>query len=184
MMNSLLPLLLFLLGTSYAWVQPMHKAKKDAYIKPRAAPLHVTTPETTSLLIAETESWRQYVPLGVSLAVIVDILLGSPIANLALGPMRRASEKGSEGDDGDGMADLLGQLQPKKRNTRARVDTNAIAQEAVDQAKATLDFMEYMEQNKSDDQRFAELRQQMDSQKRDVDKKLADRQKKIDAGEY
>ena len=45
---------------------------------------------TSSLLLSEdgsVESWRQYVPLVVSVGVIVDILLGSPLANLALAPM-------------------------------------------------------------------------------------------------
>ncbi len=41
------------------------------------------------MLISATEGWRQYVPLVVSVGVILDILLGSPIANLALGPMVR-----------------------------------------------------------------------------------------------
>jgi hypothetical protein len=44
------------------------------------------TEQSASLLIAESnESWRQYVPLVVSFGVILDILLGSPLANLALG---------------------------------------------------------------------------------------------------
>lgn len=42
--------------------------------------------QSATLLIAESnESWRQYVPLVVSFGVILDILLGSPLANLALG---------------------------------------------------------------------------------------------------
>ena len=67
----------------------------------------ISASQFQSIVVAsDTESWRQYVPLAVSLGVIVDILLGSPLANLALGPMRRASEKGASGDsdDSDGGA--------------------------------------------------------------------------------
>ena len=50
-----------------------------------------------TLVISESaEGWKQYVPLVVSCGVILDILLGSPLANLALAPMRRASEQAQE----------------------------------------------------------------------------------------
>jgi hypothetical protein len=41
--------------------------------------------QSTTLIAAESNEWRQYVPLVVSFGVILDILLGSPLANLALG---------------------------------------------------------------------------------------------------
>ena len=47
--------------------------------------------DTPSLLLAQ-ESWRQYIPLAVSAVVIVDILLGSPLLNLVVAPMKRQAE--------------------------------------------------------------------------------------------
>jgi len=41
----------------------------------------------------DVEEWRQYVPLGVSFGVILDILLGSPLANLALGYVNHVYHK-------------------------------------------------------------------------------------------
>lgn len=51
---------------------------------------------STSTLVAATDEWRQYVPLIVISLVLVDIVLGSPLANLALAPMRRAAAKAEE----------------------------------------------------------------------------------------
>ncbi|KAL7447867.1 hypothetical protein ACHAWC_000167, partial [Mediolabrus comicus] len=99
----------------------------------------------SSLVLSESpESWRQYVPLVVSVGVIIDILLGSPLANLALGPMRRASEKGATGDstqdgsDNGGGDNAGGKVVVDK--SKERVDSEAIAQAALDKAMGTLEL--------------------------------------------
>ena len=58
--------------------------KIDSRTSPSTTSLKSFTVEESSLVLAATEGWRQYVPLVVIGGVILDILLGSPIANLAL----------------------------------------------------------------------------------------------------
>ncbi len=135
------------------------------------------------LLSSETtESWRQYVPLVVSVAVIIDILLGSPLANLALGPMRRASEKGAAGDSnsqegGDntesGGGSLFSSLGGTSTNmvdkSKERVDSEAIAQAAIDKARNTLELKRFLEENKTDEQRYEEVRKKIERQMDELD---------------
>jgi hypothetical protein len=54
------------------------------------------------LIASEEESWRQYVPLVVSVGVIVDILLGSPFAN---GIIRRLNKDRLENEEVEEKAD-------------------------------------------------------------------------------
>eukprot|EP00573_Skeletonema_grethae_P002476 CAMPEP_0201690378 /NCGR_PEP_ID=MMETSP0578-20130828/3832_1 /ASSEMBLY_ACC=CAM_ASM_000663 /TAXON_ID=267565 /ORGANISM="Skeletonema grethea, Strain CCMP 1804" /LENGTH=225 /DNA_ID=CAMNT_0048175347 /DNA_START=58 /DNA_END=735 /DNA_ORIENTATION=- len=149
--------------------------------------LNLLVPElscSSTLLSADetTESWRQYVPLVVSVAVIIDILLGSPLANLALGPMRRASEKGATGDNnsqegGDntgGGGSLFSSLGGNTNNnivdkSKERVDSEAIAQAAMDKARNTLELKRFLEENKTDEQRYEEVRKKIERQMDDLD---------------
>ena len=127
---------------------------------PLAADLNHIASSTMSLS-ADSGSWRQYVSLGLILVVLIDIVLGSPIANIALGPMRRASEKGSEGASDD----LGGGGQKRSVDTRGeRVDTDAIAQAAIDKARNTLELRQFLEENKTPEQRYEEVRKKIDRQ--------------------
>eukprot|EP00804_Cyclotella_cryptica_P020643 CCRYP_003463-RB/>CCRYP_003463-RB protein AED:0.30 eAED:0.29 QI:0/-1/0/1/-1/0/1/0/161 len=138
-------------------------------------------PDVSSfLLTSDTESWRQYVPLVVSVAVIIDILLGSPLANLALGPMRRASEKGSMGDSSSNsgssnfpsgnslfsMGDAKGSGTSKSKE---RVDSEAIAKAAIDKARNTLELKQFLEENKTNEQKYDEIRRKIDKQMDELD---------------
>lgn len=129
------------------------------------------------------ESWRQYVPLGVSVAVIIDILLGSPLANMALAPMKRASEKGAtgggggDGEDGergslfsafggggDGVDGGTGGSRGKER-----VDSLAIARAALDKAEGTLELRRFLDENKSNEQKYEDVRKKIDRQMEELD---------------
>ena len=141
---------------------------------------------SSSLYLSATEGWRQYVPLVVISFVIVDILLGSPVANLALAPMRRAAEKGeaagddeAEGGGGGGMFGLgqalnpsLGSRENMLSSKAERIDSNAIAQQVLDKAKGTVELMDYLEANQSDEQRYEKIRKELDKQMAEVDDKL------------
>ena len=145
-----------------------------------------TITAVTSILLSEdVESWRQYVPLVVSVAVIIDILLGSPLANMALAPMKRASEKGATGDsDGDGSSsgggggslfsafggssDGGGEDKAASRS-KERVDSEAIAQAALDKAMGTLELKRFLEENKTDEQRYEDVRKKIDQQMMELD---------------
>lgn len=119
------------------------------------------------------------------MAVIIDILLGSPLANLALGPMRRASEKGATGsgsDDGNnnsGGRSLFSAFGEGVSNidargkvvdsSKERVDSEAIAKAALDKAMGTLELRRFLEENKTDEQRYEEVRKKIDRQMNELD---------------
>ena len=158
----------------------------------------------TFMLAAETESWRQYVPLVVSCLVIIDILLGSPAANAVLGVMRPKEDDGGAGmttsDDGSrssvdtesvaatnsgspfaslfqglggGGGDLTGGPGgPAGRNPKERVDTQAVAQEALDKAAATKELRQFLDDNKSDWDKMKEIQQKMDQELAQFDENI------------
>jgi hypothetical protein len=139
--------------------------------------------------------WRQYVPLVVSVGVILDILLGSPLANMALGPMKRASEKGAgggsvrgdvgSGGGGIGASDEGGSLfssfdgggasgggmdgRRGGKGGKERVDSEAIARAALNKAINTLELKRFLEENKTDEQRYEEVRKKIDRQMSELD---------------
>lgn len=128
--------------------------------------------EHSSLLLvseeASGESWRQYVPLAVSCLVILDILLGSPVANMALAPMKRATEAQ---DRDAGVEDSTGNVALRSKNPKERVDTEAIASQTLDKARGMLELREYLEDNKTDEKRFEEIRKDLDKQMAEFDSK-------------
>jgi len=122
--------------------------------------------------------WRQYVPLVVTGAVIIDILLGSPLANMALAPIKRATEEGASGGknsinsernankslfSGDSSSSSRG------RTTKERVDSGAIAKAALFKATNTLELRRFLDENKTDEQKYEEVRKQIDRQMSELD---------------
>jgi hypothetical protein len=122
---------------------------------------------TSSLLLSDdgsVESWRQYVPLAVSVGVILDILLGSPVANLALAPMKRASEQGSGSD-----SNRNGGEDKALSRSKERVDSEAIAQAALDKAMGTLELKRFLEENKTPEQKYEDVRKKIDRQMQELE---------------
>lgn len=118
--------------------------------------------QSAALILAETESWRQYVPLVVSVGVIADILLGSPLANLALAPMRRAAD-GDEGEvDTEGDSGISTNRKSRINKPNERVDTDAIGKAAIEKAKNSMELQKFLEENKSDNDRYEEIRKKLD----------------------
>jgi len=140
----------------------------------------------SSAVAAESspESWRQYVPLGVSLCVITDILLGSPAANSVLGVIQsQADEKangGGSSDDETGtpleMLQRAAAGKPNrsnlyKRDPNERVDTAAVAQKALDKAAMTSELRRYLDEKKSDMDKIQEIQKELDQSMADFDVK-------------
>ena len=114
---------------------------------------------TTSTATAATDdNWRQYVPLIVILGVLLDIVLGSPLANTVLSPLRSAAATA----DQDSSTNL--DNNNNVSSAKERVDTEAIARAAYEQAKNMQDLNEYLEKNKTDKQRMQELMRKIDRQ--------------------
>mmetsp|Transcript_1740 Transcript_1740/g.2503 ORF Transcript_1740/g.2503 Transcript_1740/m.2503 type:complete len:206 (-) Transcript_1740:141-758(-) len=150
-----------------------HVATKSLNMFPESSSI---MDQSTSLLLAETEGWRQYVLLVVSLGVILDILLGSPLANLALGPMRRAAmekqDNPNAGNNNDNDSMLSGSKPTFVRNPKERVDSDAVAQAALDKARNSMELRRFLEENKTDEQRYEEIRKKIDAEAAKFDSKM------------
>lgn len=83
-------------------------------------------------MLAE-DSWRQYVPLVVIAGVLVDILLGSPLANSALKPLR-GDQPQADGETGDRAN------QDAVSRSKERVDSDRVAQDAINRAESALEL--------------------------------------------
>lgn len=187
-MMILAPLLLLCVTVTHAWVTPSNLIVSSR--RSRTTPLKlvptpelldtisnslsiVTTPSSSSSLLLTSEdvaAWRQYVPLIVSALVITDVLLGRPVVNAIMAPLQAVQEEFVPDET--------------KTNKKERVDTNAIAQEALDQARTMMELKDYLDTNKSEAQKMQEMKDKMDADMVKVDRKLQERQKKLDAGEY
>ena len=117
---------------------------------------------STTLLLAETESWRQYVPLVASALVIVDVALGSPAANAVLGKVR--GPKPGESSNESATPGV---------NPKERIDTQQVAQAALDKASSTLELKKYLEDNKTDWDRMEDIRRKMDEDMENFDRRSA-----------
>jgi len=125
--------------------------------------------QSTALILAETESWRQYVPLVVSVGVIGDILLGSPLANLALAPMKRATEGDEEEVGSEGGGERTANKRRRIRNPNERVDADAIGKAAVERARYSMELRTFLEENKSDEDKYEDMRKKIDAMAQDFD---------------
>jgi len=142
-----------------------------------SATVLLTDLPSSSILLAE-ESWRQYVPLAVSVLVIFDILLGSPLLNLIVAPMKRQAE-GDSTDTKDGMFGATSQKQPRV-NPKERIDSEQVAQQALDKARNSLELRQYLDAQKTDWDRMEEIRKKMDQDMADLDKTLAEKRQQLE----
>jgi len=130
--------------------------------------------QSHTLIAFNTENLRQYVPLAVICAVLIDIICGSPFANLLLAPMRRATEskissKENRTPESNVSATRKSLLSQAKSVTSERIDTVAVAQAAVQKAKNALELRKYLDENKTDKDRMEDLRKKIDSQLRSLE---------------
>jgi 5-hydroxyisourate hydrolase-like protein (transthyretin family) len=134
---------------------PLHKVLLDSTMS-------MATPFSSTILLAAEESWRQYVPLAVSLFVILDILLGSPMANSVLGLVRTKDDDATE----EKVA-----KQATIKTKGERIDSSQVAEAALERARNALEWQTERDKYKTDAQRMEELRRKMDDQLRAMDSK-------------
>lgn len=138
-------------------------------------PAVVDVSTNTMTLAEEVESWRQYVPLVVSILVITDILLGSPAANAVLSIARPKEGDGNDNNDGaraPSLGSLLGGAPQKVvKDSKERVDTMAVAQAALDKAAATQDLRKFLDESKSDMEKMRDVQKKLDEQLAAFDQK-------------
>lgn len=145
--------------------------------------------ELPSISMAEAitaESWRQYVPLAVSSFVILDILLGSPFVNLLMKPLRDATEQ-QEASSSKGSSPRGGMKVPMvnsddvlKSKRKERIDSDKVAQAAIDRARNTLELRSFLESRKSDWDRMEEMKKSLDKEMQNLDEELEAKQKAFD----
>ena len=138
--------------------------------------------DSSSVMLSAEETWRQYVPLIVSVGIIGDILLGNPLANLILAPMKRQTgidddENNNNDDDGGDSTDVS---KKRKGSSKARIDAEKVAREAIFKAQNTLELRKFLDDRKTDYDRMEDLKKELDSSMQDLDEDMAERQKKID----
>jgi len=119
------------------------------------------------------ESWRQYVPLAVSCLVILDILLGSPAANLVMAPLREAKTQQGDDDEADGFG-LSGSMKkprniPLSEKKKERVDSDAIAMAALEKARNSKELRDYLERTKTEADKMEDMRKKIDKQMADME---------------
>lgn len=139
-----------------------------------ATPWTWTVATATVASLESSSSWRQYVPLVVSFAVILDILLGSPLANAVMAPLRPPGSATTTTNVQDGSNSNT------RVNPKERIDTLALANAAVERAKNTLELRRYLDENKTDYQKMDDLKKKMDREMSDIDATLEQRQRDLD----
>jgi len=80
--------------------------------------------------------------------------------------MRRAA--GDLDDDDDDKKKSSGFT----RNPNERVDTDSLAAEAVQRARYSMDLRKFLDENKTDEQRYAEIRKKIDQQAEELEDNL------------
>lgn len=168
-------LLLFLLSSVYSWVTPTPVSyRRSSSSRPlQLAPANLEFYSSSLILSDDSNSWRDYVPLVVSILVIIDVLLGRPVANSILAPLQGVKEE---------LAPPTAADEAQRR--RERIDSSKIAQDALDLAYGSIETRDWLEKNKSAEQRMNDMRSTMDSQMEQVDRTLEETQKKLDSGDY
>ena len=112
---------------------------------------------STTDMASSIDNIRQYVPLGVSVLVIIDILLGSPMANGLLNKIRPTeTDTTNEGID-KSMTHRKQTAPPSKE----RIDSQKVAQEAIQRAKYTLELRTFLDAQRDP---VVELQRKMDQQ--------------------
>lgn len=151
--------------TVLGWTTLPLVTRNHASLTRRPTSLQSLADPSSSILLAQ-ESWRQYVPLAVSVFVIGDILLGSPVVNLILAPMQRQIDEENCEQNPVGATRI--------KNPKERVDSEQVAKAALDKARNTLELTDYLDKQKTDWDRMEEMRKKMDRQVVELDQNLAE----------
>lgn len=130
--------------------------------------LWVAQDEATTTSLSSMDNWRQYVPLIVSVCVIVDILLGSPLANSALKIMGASSSSQDSQTDKDGTT----RTNTNSRSSKERIDSNKVAQDALQRAQYTLELQNFLRENQTDADRYRAMEKDLKAQTRELDRSL------------
>ena len=130
--------------------------------------LAVADPDFSSLMLAE-ESWRQYASLVVIAGVLIDILLGSPLANTLLKPMRGDEVPKEDAKD----------TRSQSQRSKERIDSEAVARAAIARAQGVLELRKFLDDSKTDWDRFEDMKRKIDSDIEGLDASLEERKESL-----
>ena len=97
------------------------------------------------------------------MAVIVDIVLGSPVANAALGVVRQQAEDAS-GETKMQSFSQDGMMKDQGAVSKERIDSKRVAEDAIHRARNSLELRNFLDSNKSDRDRMDDIKRKMDDQ--------------------
>jgi hypothetical protein len=131
---------------------------------------------SSSILLCEEASWRQYVSVVVIGLVLIDILLGSPFAKSLLNKAR--PENMSDEVDGNNRPSALGSSRESTPNPargsysrKPRIDVDGYAKAALERAEGVAQLREYLDAQKTDWDRMEDMKRQMDQKMQELDRK-------------
>jgi len=128
----------------------------------------------SSLILAD-ESWRQYVSLLLIGGVLIDILLGSPLANMALKPLRGDDQEQEESNNKKNK----NKNQETINRSRERIDSDAVAKAAIERAQNALELRRFLDEQKTDWDRMEEMKRKLDAEMQELDADLKAREESL-----
>ena len=123
----------------------------------------------STLILAAEQTWRQYTSLALIASVLLDIVLGSPVANTLLKPLRGEDDTVDNAAPGGGKNNTGQNRVPKFKE---RVDSESVARAALEKAQNTLALRQFLEDQKTDWDRMEEMKRKLDSEMRALDADL------------
>jgi hypothetical protein len=117
--------------------------------------------ESSSSMMIADDSWRQYVFPVVTFGVLGDILLGSPLANAVLKPM-----KPTETDD---EAEEQASTKIDVSRSKERIDSDKYAKDAIARAQNTLELRRFLDERKTDWDKMEDMKKALDEGMQDFD---------------
>jgi hypothetical protein len=153
-------------------VQPRNGHKNG----PRSSSTSFTTTTTTTTTRRTKEvlraELREYVPLIVAGAVIIDILAGSPFVNAV---MSFARPKVEEEDATSTTTTTGGNNNNDIKDAKERIDTKKVAAAAVERAQNVVAIRQMLEDNKTRDDRIKDLQRKVEQQQAEFDRERKNR---------
>jgi hypothetical protein len=116
---------------------------------------------SSSLVLADA-TWRQYVSLALVGGVLLDIVLGSPVANSVLKPLKGNEGEMDNEDDSSKKAAAV-------TRSKERVDSEQFAKDALARAENTLELRRFLDERKTDWDRMDEMKKSLDETMQEFD---------------
>jgi hypothetical protein len=113
---------------------------------------------------------REYVPLIVSGAVIIDILAGSPFVNAVMSFARPKDE-----EEAASTTTTSGGNNNNIKDAKERIDSKKVAAAAVERAQNVVAIRQMLEDNKTRDDRIRDLQRKVEQQQAEFDREKNNR---------